>query len=111
MSNIRARHSQTALHYCTADVTSFESTRRALAIARNFPGAGSLEMVVHTAGILQDSSIKNMTHDRFDAVVRPKAWGAWNLHRACDDLSLPIKYFVMLSSVRYVTNLKSLSGS
>src|SRR5690606_18705614 len=52
-------------------------------------------VVVHAAGVLDDATITRLTPERLDAVLRPKADGALNLHRATGDLS----EFVLYSSV------------
>ena len=56
-----------------------------------------LQGIVHGAMVLDDGPIDGMTAERLAAVMRPKALGAWNLHRA--SLALPIEAFVTFSSV------------
>ena len=53
--------------------------------------------VFHCAGVLVDGALENQHPGRFERVLGPKAFGAWNLHRATRHLDLD--HFVMFSSV------------
>jgi malonyl CoA-acyl carrier protein transacylase len=57
---------------------------------------GKITGVVHSAGILRDNFLKNMTADDFSAVVDVKFLGAWNLFQAVDKAGL--RFMVCLSS-------------
>ena len=52
--------------------------------------------VFHGAGVLSDGSLTNQDWERFERVLRPKALGAWHLHRATEGLDLDL--FVLFSS-------------
>ncbi|GAA3438137.1 hypothetical protein GCM10018954_077530 [Kutzneria kofuensis] len=56
-----------------------------------------LTAVIHSAAILDDGVLAAQTPSRMDAVLRPKADGAWVLHEATKDL--PLSAFVLFSSV------------
>jgi phthiocerol/phenolphthiocerol synthesis type-I polyketide synthase C len=55
-----------------------------------------LRGVFHLAGELDDGVLVQMTPERFERVLAPKANGAWHLHVATREL--PLDYFVLFSS-------------
>lgn len=55
-----------------------------------------LKGIVHAAGILDDGTLLQLDQERFNAVVRPKAVGAWNLHALSLDRELD--FFLLYSS-------------
>ena len=59
--------------------------------------------VVQAAMVLEDSILENMTIDNYNAAIRPKVQGTWNLHQSCPDLD----FFIMLSSLAGVMGLAS----
>jgi acyl transferase domain-containing protein/NADPH:quinone reductase-like Zn-dependent oxidoreductase len=66
------------------------------ALIASVPTAHPLTAVVHTAGALDDTVLTSLTPERLAAVARPKADGAWHLHRATAHLDLSA--FVLFSS-------------
>ncbi|MFF8775434.1 SDR family NAD(P)-dependent oxidoreductase [Kitasatospora sp. NPDC015120] len=77
-----------------ADVADPGAVRDALAQA---PAGLPVTAVLHAAGVVDDGVTEGLSPERVAAVLRPKADGAWALHRATADLSL--KAFVLFSSV------------
>ncbi|MTD58857.1 type I polyketide synthase, partial [Amycolatopsis pithecellobii] len=61
------------------------------------PAAHPLTAVIHTAGVLADAIVDTLTATQVDAVLAPKADGAWHLHELTRDE--PSTAFVLFSSV------------
>jgi acyl transferase domain-containing protein/acyl carrier protein len=76
------------------DIADLDAVRGLLAA---IPAAHPLTAVVHTAGVLDDGVLGGLTPERVDAVLRPKADAAWNLHEATADLEPAA--FVLFSSI------------
>ncbi|MBE7381939.1 MAG: alpha/beta fold hydrolase [Leptolyngbya sp. SIO1E4] len=55
-----------------------------------------LRGIVHAAGTLADGLLISQTWQQFQAVMRPKIQGAWNLHQAVQNI--PLDFFVLFSS-------------
>jgi len=61
---------------------------------------GNISGIMHTAGVLQDSLIRNQTREKFDRVFNPKCHAALRLHDACERYCMSkLKFFIMFSSV------------
>ncbi|MEO3755657.1 SDR family NAD(P)-dependent oxidoreductase, partial [Streptomyces sp. B6B3] len=70
------------------------------ALLTAIPDRHPLTGVIHTAGVLDDATLRNLTPDSLDAVLRPKADAAWHLHDLTRDL--PLTAFVLFSSMAAV---------
>ncbi len=77
-----------------ADVGDLEQVRDAVARVRD--RIGPVRGVFHLAAVLRDALLTDQTWATFDPVLRSKALGAWNIHRAV--AGDPVEYFVMYSS-------------
>ncbi|HWY75749.1 MAG TPA: SDR family NAD(P)-dependent oxidoreductase, partial [Verrucomicrobiae bacterium] len=78
-----------------ADVTQRADVDRVFkSIARRCP---PLKGIMHTAMVLDDGMLSQLTPERFSQVLAPKVTGAWNLHLASMDL--PLDFFVLYSSI------------
>jgi len=56
-----------------------------------------LKGVFHTAAVLDDAMLNDLTAERLIAVMKPKALGAWHLH--CYTKDLDLDHFVLFSSI------------
>lgn len=56
--------------------------------------------IIHSAMILRDGLVKNMSQEMLAEVMQPKIRGAWNLHYATVKLACPLEFFIMFSSIR-----------
>ncbi|MFV2198920.1 SDR family NAD(P)-dependent oxidoreductase [Nocardiopsis sp. LOL_012] len=87
---LRALGARVGVHAC--DTADRASLARLLASLDRPLGA-----VVHAAGVLDDATVLSMDAERVEAVLRPKADAAWNLHELTADLDLGA--FVTFSSI------------
>ncbi|MFF4601822.1 SDR family NAD(P)-dependent oxidoreductase [Streptomyces sp. NPDC001339] len=72
--------------------------RGALAeVLAQVPADRPLIGVVHTAGVVEDGVLSEMSAGQLERVLRPKVDGAWNLHELTRDLDLSV--FVLYSSM------------
>ena len=77
-----------------ADVAQESDLRRVLEkIENELP---PLRGVLHSAMVLEDVFVSNMSTEQWQRVVSPKMLGAWNLHHLTQ--GLPLDFFVMYSS-------------
>ncbi len=88
------RGAGTPVGLARADVADAGQLRDALAAATDLP---PLSAVVHAAGVLDDAPLAGLDEERLAAVLAPKVLGAWNLHRATEDLDL--RLFALFSSI------------
>ncbi|MXW34690.1 MAG: SDR family NAD(P)-dependent oxidoreductase [Chloroflexi bacterium] len=78
-----------------ADVADARALRDMLArIDEQLPPLGG---VIHSVGALSDAALINQSWERFEEIVWPKVLGAWELHRATEQLDLDL--FILFSSM------------
>jgi len=81
-----------------ADVTDAEQIAGVLAeTAQTMPG---LKGIIHSANVYDDAVLTDLTIERMQKVINPKAIGAWNLHQ--QTLNMQLDFFVMFSSITSV---------
>ena len=84
------REAGTEVHAVAADVADAQQMQALLArFGRDFP---PLHGIVHSAMVLHDVAICDMTLDQLSLVIKPKIDGAWNLHRF--SLDQPLDFFI-----------------
>ncbi|MGH3878267.1 MAG: SDR family NAD(P)-dependent oxidoreductase, partial [Actinophytocola sp.] len=71
------------------------------ALVHGVPAEHPLTAIVHTAAVLDDGVVEQLTPDRLDGVLGPKADGAWHLHELTEGMDLAA--FVVYSSTSGVT--------
>ncbi|MBD2522077.1 type I polyketide synthase [Nostoc sp. FACHB-133] len=77
-----------------ADISQAEEVARAIAqLDQDMP---PLRGVIHSAAVLDDGILLQLTPERLHKVMQPKIEGAWNLHT--HTLNKPLDFFVLFSS-------------
>ncbi|KAI0155272.1 polyketide synthase [Xylariaceae sp. FL1272] len=67
-----------------------------------------LRGIIHCAGVSDSGVLTTMTPERFETTMKPKAHGAWLLHRST--LSMDLDLFVMFSSISGVLGMPGLAN-
>jgi acyl transferase domain-containing protein len=83
-----------AVEAAACDVADRDQLRDLLAA---IPAERPLSAVVHAAGVLEDATVETLSTARLEAVLAPKAGGAWNLHELTREIELDA--FVLFSSL------------
>ncbi len=87
----------TVIHYMQTDLANFEQLKTVFQkIIKTMP---SVRGIFHTAGLLSDAHILNVTPEQFLDVFQAKINGSLNLHLLSTELKLNLKYFVLFSSI------------
>jgi acyl transferase domain-containing protein/NADPH:quinone reductase-like Zn-dependent oxidoreductase len=83
---------------CTATITACDVTDRhqLASVLDGIPAEHPLGAVIHTAGVLDDATLANLTPEHLDRVLRPKLDAAMHLHELTSHLEL--SQFVLFSS-------------
>ena len=86
--------------YYTCDITDADSLRNTFeAIVREY---GRVDMVIHSAMVLKDSTIVNMTDEMFRDVTAPKVFGIRNLGDCCERFG--VSRLIVFSSAQSYLN-------
>ncbi|KAF9473131.1 ketoacyl-synt-domain-containing protein [Pholiota conissans] len=86
--------------YRQVDVCDKEQVKKAFASIKDMHG--NINHVIHTAAVVSDSSIALTKFSDFEAVLRPKVLGSWNLHLVSQELNLDLESFVLCSSTNVI---------
>jgi len=70
------------------------------AVKSALAGLPPLRGVIHSAMVLKDGTLADLSAQDFKDVMRPKILGAWNLHQLTKEI--PLDFFVLYSSVASV---------
>jgi len=84
--------------YVTADVSRSDDLHRLLAETRST--FGTLNGVIHSAGVLRDSFLRNKTREEMEVVFAPKIYGTFLLDELTQNDNLD--FFVLFSSLAAV---------
>ncbi len=76
------------------DIADADSLNKTLASVR--AEMAPLTGIIHSAAVIEDAPILNLSGDQLERVFQPKMVGAWNLHQAT--LKDPLDLFVLYSS-------------
>jgi len=81
--------------YIQADISNLNSTRQLIAEVKS--EFGSLNGIIHSAGIIRDALIKHKQIEDFQAVLAPKILGSIFLDQATKDE--PLDFLILFSSI------------
>ncbi len=81
----------------TVTASDLSDPDQVAALLASIPAERPLSAIVHTAGVVRDATITNLTPEQLTAVLRPKIDAAWQLHRQTRHLGLTL--FCMYSSL------------
>lgn len=93
------------IHLMSCDIS--ESSELAVTLKKCSRELPPISGVIQAAMVLQDSIIENMNVEDFNAAIRPKVRGTWNLHQ---HLGKNLDLFIMLSSLAGVIGNPSQSN-
>ncbi|GAB1214119.1 hypothetical protein ATERTT37_003279 [Aspergillus terreus] len=96
VAQLREAGSRVAAISC--DVSDKEDLAKALRICEHDLHFPPVRGVIQGAMVLQDSILEQMTIDDWQAAIRPKVAGTWNLHERFSQRG-SLDFFVMLSSL------------
>ncbi|PPQ99823.1 hypothetical protein CVT24_009617 [Panaeolus cyanescens] len=85
--------------YYQVDVCDQDALKQTLAEVKRAYGVNH---IIHTAAVVNDSTIAATKPSDFEAVLRPKVVGSWNLHVVSQDLNLALDSFVLFSSTNVI---------
>lgn len=85
-----------------ADVSDFRAVNQMVEeIIKNF---GRIEVLVNNAGIVRDSTLKNMGYDQWDGVIKTNLYGVFNCTRAVINYMIKQNYGKIVSIASVVAS-------
>ncbi|EFA82790.1 polyketide synthase [Heterostelium album PN500] len=97
MNQIINSTKSTRIHFYQTDISDINELKsRIESVSKSML---PIETIFHLATILESFSINEVTPENIKKVHDPKVVGAYNLHTLSIDLSLPLKQFIVFSSV------------
>ncbi|PHJ15679.1 type i fatty acid synthase, partial [Cystoisospora suis] len=87
------------VEFFSCDMSKYENVKSVFkAIQAN---VAPVQGIIHAAGSLADALLDSQTPEVMKKVYSGKVQGAWNLHRACEEMGLndQLNFFVLFSSV------------
>lgn len=93
-----ATQSGTQIDIIQMDVTQYNDVYQT--IERFNKTSYPIRGIIHSAVVSEDKLLANLDEQVLTRVMGPKILGAWNLHRASQDLGISLHFFIMFSSVR-----------
>ncbi|EFA82680.1 polyketide synthase [Heterostelium album PN500] len=95
----------TKIHFYQTDITDNEQLKSRIELAiKNLP---PIETIIHLAVLFEAVPLNELTLENIKRVHDPKVIGAYNLHTLSIDLCLPLKQFVLMSSISGYTGAAS----
>ncbi|MCW5583944.1 MAG: SDR family NAD(P)-dependent oxidoreductase, partial [Gammaproteobacteria bacterium] len=91
----QALPASSAISYIQGDVSKYADVQAALELIRD--QYGSINGIIHSAGVIQDNFILNKTAEEIETVLSAKIQGAWNIHQAMRQQ--PVDWVVFFSSI------------
>ncbi|KKZ65546.1 hypothetical protein EMCG_08619 [[Emmonsia] crescens] len=85
---------------CQCDISKKEEVEAKL--VPMLPQMPLVRGVIYGAMVLRDTLFERMSYDEYDAVVKPKVAGVWNIHHALLTLNYDLDFFITLSSIASV---------
>ncbi|UJR06874.1 hypothetical protein I4U23_011163 [Adineta vaga] len=80
------------------DVTNFDQVHSLIERLNQTPYP--VRGIIHSAAVVEDLTLANMTEEHLTRVTSAKVHGAWILHQATQLTNTPVHFFIMFSSIR-----------
>ncbi|EFA86658.1 putative polyketide synthase [Heterostelium album PN500] len=93
------------IHFIQTDVSKKQQLKTTMeSIKQQYP---PIETIFHLAAIYEDFGINELTLENIQRVHQPKVIGSINLHEITMELQLPIRQFILFSSISSISGTPS----